>query len=140
MSNFIFNAGTIYYGEVIEIVYNNELIFRHTMDSVERFPHCFQYYSQFALPYSTSFSISISTSFKGKKYIDTTVTGSKGDYGYHLNLSRSLPLDWDESYFEKGRIEAIKTWGYLPIDSCIRLVKFEVDTIYKNTWRCNSMN
>lgn len=133
-SNFIFYASTIYYGEIIEIKYNDDLIFRHKMDSVTGFSNAFQLYREFNLPYTEQFSISISTKFGDNIYIDTTMTGTKGDFGYHLTLSRSLPLDWGGSYFEEGKIEAIKKWGYLPIDSSFRHVTFVADTIYKDTW------
>lgn len=133
-SNFKFFGGTIYYGEVIQIKYNDELIFRHKMDSVSGFPNAFHYFKEFELPYSDQFSISFTTSYNGKIYIDTTVIGRKGDFGYHLTLSRSLPLDWGEAYFEDGKLEPIKTWEYLPIDSSVRLIHFKADSVYKNTW------
>ena len=133
-SNLKFYAGTVYYGEVIQIKYNDELILRHKMDSVSGFPYAFQYFKEFNIPFTDKFSFSITTKFNGKTYIDTTIVGSKNDFGYHLTLSRSLPLDWGESYFDEGKIEPKKKWSYLPIDSSMRTISFKSDTVYKDNW------
>jgi len=136
-SNLVFDAATIYYGEIIQIRYNGDLIFRHKMDSAAGFSNAFQCYRKFTLPYTEKFSISITTSFKDKIYIDTTMAGTKGNLGYRLTLSRSFPPDWGEVYFEKGQIGPKKKLGYLPIDSSIRLAGFTRDTVYEGSSICD---
>lgn len=132
-SNLKFYAGTIFYNETIFIKYNDDLIFKYTMDSVKGYPYAFQCNREFSIPYTDKFTISISTMLNGKTYLDTTMKCEKSNFGYHLNVSRAVPFNY-RYYFEEGKIEPVKQWGYLPIDSCIRFVTIESDSVNKNTW------
>jgi hypothetical protein len=125
--NFSLYSGTFFKDETITIKFNDEIIFNHKMDST------FQCYRIFQIPYTDSFKISIKTKYDNKFYIDTSFEGIKSTFGYILNISRPLPFNWKE-YFVQGQPEAVSSWGYLPIDSCIRFTTFLPDTLNKGLW------
>jgi hypothetical protein len=127
--NLTFDAATIFKDEILTIKYNNEIILSHKVDSIKGY-FC---YREFLLPFTDKFIISISTTHKGKTYIDTTFYGSKTDFGYHLIVSQPYPFNWKD-YFTKDSPVRIREWGYLPIDSSLRNVTFVADTVYKNTF------
>lgn len=127
--NLTFRAATIFKDEVVTLKYNGDIILRHKVDSVKGY-FC---YREFLLPMTDNFTISISTSHKGKKYIDTAFHGIKANFGYHLIITQPYPFNWKD-YFTDDSPVRNKEWGYLPIDSSFRNVTFVADTVYKDTW------
>jgi hypothetical protein len=127
--NFTFKAATIFKDEIVTIKYNNDIILRHVVDSIKGY-FC---YREFLIPMTDHFTISISTTHNGKKYIDTTFYGSKAQFSYHLIVTQPYPFNWKD-YFNEGSPVRNRDWGYLPIDSSLRNVIFVADTVCKNTW------
>ena len=127
--NFVFSAATIFKDEIVTVKYNNDIILRHKVDSIKGY-FC---YREFLLPMTGHFSISVSTTFNGKSYIDTTFYGSEAQFGYRLIVTQPYPLNWKDYFTDESPVRS-RDWGYLPIDSSLRKVIFVADTVYKNTW------
>jgi hypothetical protein len=128
-NNLKFNVGRLYPKEVIELYYNHELILRYKVDSLDGY----RFEREFCLDYKKEGILQIVSSYKNKKYLDTSVKVVKKDFGYFLSVSYPLPKDW-KNYFKKGIAGPIKEWGYQPIEKSVRLISLRPDTIYRNTW------
>ena len=127
--NLELNIARLYPDEEIFFFLNNELIYKNKIaDSIKGF----LIEKDFCIEYSTKTIIRVLTKKNGTKFIDTTFSLTKQDFGYFINISMPHPINWKDFYSNSG--VPIKEWGYLSIDSSIRIVSIFPDTIYKNTF------
>jgi hypothetical protein len=126
-SNLRFHAHTIFPGENIIIKFNKEVILNETINNMQE---GYYFDKNFYLPNTKDCIISINTSLKSKRYIDTSFVVNRINNIYHLIISMPHPINWEEFYQDSV---PPKEWGYLPIDSCIRFVKLIPDSLYINT-------
>ena len=122
--NFVFLAHTIFPNERVILKYNNEVILDKTPKDHKQ---GYYVYSKYCLPKVQRCKISITTFFKSKKYIDTSFIANTTNTDYILFVTIPYPFNWKEYY--KGGFLPKRKWKELSIDSCIRFVKFEPDTI-----------
>ena len=126
-NNLRFHAHTLFPGETIIIKYNKKVILNETINNPQE---GYYYDKNFCLPDTKNCIISINTSLKSKKYIDTSFVVNGTNNIHHLVISMPHPLNWKEFY---NNSIPPKEWSYLPIDSCIRFVNLIPDSLYINT-------
>lgn len=115
--------------KTVWLYYNDELILKYKVDSLDGI----RFKRDFCLDYKKIGRLRLLSVYNEKKYIDTTLILKKEKYGYLLMLSLPHPKNWQD-YYENQSPVPTKEWGYLPIDSALRLVSLKPDTIYRHTW------
>ena len=129
-NNLKFHAAKIFPNEEVLIKYNNGLILSKL---VEREKDGYNVMQDFCLPKTKNCTIQIISIYKSVKYLDTTfIIKDLITTGYHIVISMPQPLNW-RKYYEKEFHP--RKWGYLPIDSCIRFVSLNPDSVYNGEIR-----
>lgn len=120
--NLTIHLSYIYSKESVFLYFNEELIYRTQIDSLEgnRFE------KGFCLNFGKNDSLHIVTEYKGKRYIDEIFV-IEYPATYVLTTSTAYPLNWKEM-FEITDVKELedKGWGYPPIDSSVRFINFSL--------------
>lgn len=118
-SNLGVRSGLFYPKEVIYIYFNDELIFKDEIDSLDGY----HFRRGFCLKYTANNSIRIVTKYSGKTYIDESFEVKDPDLNYELSISYPHPFNWRELFNDDNfENDLYKGWGYLPKDSGVRFI------------------
>lgn len=128
-NNLKLSVGRLFPNEIIYLYYNNDLILKYKVDSLEGF----RFKRDFCIDYKKEGILKIVSEHYNTIYIDTAINVKKQDFGYLLMVSVPHPINWQQ-YYENDSPVPTKDWGYLPINKSLRLISLRPDTIFKNTW------
>lgn len=125
-SNLKLHIGFAFPRESILLYFNNELIFKARIDSLDGY----NLKKNFCLEYKDGDSVRIITEYDNNKHIDEMFIIDNYRIGYLLSISYPFPRNWREFFQDTSPEDYLNGgWGYLSIDSSVRAINFYPDTV-----------